>query len=348
MKKGQFQVGFNWIFILIAGAVILLFFVGIVVKQKQSSDDSLARSVVGTMDSILTAAQVAEKTTNVIPLGGLADFPLAFDCAEGVSSFSLEGKSFRTENGVDPLFAPAIVQGDKLILMSLPYLLPYKTTDFLMVGSPQTQYIVIGKLNDPFVEEFLNQTDELRVKLSADIGLGGLDISKGDKIRLVDMEGVISSNLPVPSVLQGLDDSVVSAVSFSLGNVWFYTKKGNNWQGESVPLISMEDKRDAAKYGAIFSEDADRYWCGMQKAFKRINLLDNVYLSKGKEIKAFYLTKTKLCQTNVVDLISLLTSHKALAQQCKKDGCTSFMETVKQLQTLNTLLRTDGCEVQLY
>ena len=59
MKKGQIQVTFNWIYITIAGAVILLFFFGIVVKQKAASEEKLSIEVVRILESILTGAGVS-------------------------------------------------------------------------------------------------------------------------------------------------------------------------------------------------------------------------------------------------------------------------------------------------
>ena len=67
-KSGQVQITFNWIYILIAGAVILLFFVGIVVKQKVVSEERLATDVVDILDSIFTAAGVSSKTKIFIDL----------------------------------------------------------------------------------------------------------------------------------------------------------------------------------------------------------------------------------------------------------------------------------------
>ena len=65
-KKAQIQFTFNWIYILIAGMVILIFFVSIVAKQKTSSEEHLNAEVVRVMESIFTASGVSEKTKNFI------------------------------------------------------------------------------------------------------------------------------------------------------------------------------------------------------------------------------------------------------------------------------------------
>src|SRR3989338_857556 len=79
-KKAQMDVGFNWIYIMIAGVVILLFFTGIIVKQKTASQQQLSTDVVRIMESIFTAAGVSEKTKNSIDIIGLADYTLTFNC----------------------------------------------------------------------------------------------------------------------------------------------------------------------------------------------------------------------------------------------------------------------------
>ena len=79
-KKAQIQVTFSWVYILIAGAVILLFFIGIVVKQKSISEENLATDVVRVMESIFTGAGVSEKTKNFVDISGLADYTLYFNC----------------------------------------------------------------------------------------------------------------------------------------------------------------------------------------------------------------------------------------------------------------------------
>ena len=92
------------------------------------------------MESIFTGAQVSEKTKSSIPTGGLSDKTLYFRCEEGVGEYGIEGFPARTQNSLDPIFAPSRMQAARLILWSLPYSLPFKITDFLLLdGSSQFQ-----------------------------------------------------------------------------------------------------------------------------------------------------------------------------------------------------------------
>src|SRR3989344_8866855 len=134
-KKGQIEVTFNWVYVLIAGAVIILFFVGIAVKQKASSEKTLSGDLVRIMESIFASAGASEKTKNIIDVSGLADYTFQFSCNDGVSEFSLKDtESQRRQNAIDPIFSPAEIKTTQLILWSLPYKLPFKVTDFLFIG----------------------------------------------------------------------------------------------------------------------------------------------------------------------------------------------------------------------
>src|SRR3989344_8568467 len=123
-KRGQLELTFNWVYILIAGTVILLFFVALVARQKQVSEERLSGDVVEVMSSILAGAGVSEKTKNFIDASGLADYTLYFQCLDGVGEFGIKDRPARIQNSIDPIFAPREVQSSRIVTWSLPYTMP--------------------------------------------------------------------------------------------------------------------------------------------------------------------------------------------------------------------------------
>src|SRR3989338_1793666 len=113
-KKAQMEITFNWVYILIAGAVILLFFVGLVARQKVVSEERLSGEIVEVMSSILVGAGVSEKTKNFIDVSGLADYTLYFQCLDGISEFGIKDRPARTQNSIDPVFAPRESQSSRI------------------------------------------------------------------------------------------------------------------------------------------------------------------------------------------------------------------------------------------
>ena len=67
-KKGVIEIQFNWIFILVAGALILILFVVIVQRQGSVSNQSRDIDIRSKLGTILTGAKQSTDTTFVIDI----------------------------------------------------------------------------------------------------------------------------------------------------------------------------------------------------------------------------------------------------------------------------------------
>ncbi len=357
-KKGQVELPFNWIYILIAGAVILLFFVGLVVRQVKVSEEKLSIEVTNILGSIFAGAGVSEKTKNFIDASGLADYIIYFNCDEAVSEFGISGKPARTQNSVDPLFSPKEIQSHTIITWSLPYKLPFKVIDFLIVTSISEKYYLLGG-DVSFINEFLNATEGFSREYVSD--LNSIKAEGTARIRLVDVDGSIIPAAGIPKNLASLEDRKVSAVVFSGNKVDYYQKKGSSWEKlnkVSLNLVSLGGERDAAKYAAIFAGDDQIYWCNMQKAFKRLGILAEVYggneiekmKSGGKlgEMVDYYkmhpdrsgecLGYLENYNDNARDALAVL-ANKASACRLEDSSCPELVSSANNLKQINEQLR---------
>ena len=360
-KRGQIELTFNWIYILIAGVVILLFFIGIVVKQKASSEQQLSSDVLRIMESIFTGAGVSEKTKNSIDASSLGEYVFYFQCQEGVGEYGVAGTGNRVQDAIAPLFSPAELPGARLSLWSLPYKLPYKVIDFLFVTSENTKYYLLGEAE--FATEFLAETTpdagvqfRLNVQSITDPELA--DPGQNFQVRLVDFTNIlVQDGLPVPSRLQSLDDTKVTAVAFpSLNRVDYYQKEGMVWKKRTpnpLPIVSLGGLRDAAKYAAIFAGNEEIYTCNMQKAFRRLQYVTEVYAEhKLPELLAYY---TILhpdvgafkpdCPGNLknydLNIEAALTSHRNRVAACllSPSSCAELPDSAAAIKSLNEQLR---------
>jgi len=366
-KKGQIELTFNWMYVLIAGTVILLFFVGIVVKQKAASEQRLSIDVLRVMDSIFVGSGVSEKTKNFIDISGLADYTLYFDCGNGVGHYGLKGTTADSENAVDPIFAPGEIQGTQLIVWSLPYKLPFKVIDFLFVSSSNSIYYLFSDDTD-FANEFSNVTQGFNVKYTINSKYNEIDPGKSFQVRLIDNGGlVVKKNGQVPLKLKGMDDDKVSAVVFTGTNqVDYYQKEGALWRKlnfNPVQIISLGGERDAAKYGAVFAANDKDYQCNMKKAFVRLKYLNEVYsgadIALGKvsgklgEMVEYYDTHKELeltrpdCIGNVKkydpNLVALMQTHQLRVSACllQQSSCADLINSAQDIKKVNTALGVD-------
>ncbi len=366
-KSAQIQVTFSWVYILIAGTLILLFFVGIAFNLQKSSEKELMNDVVEVMGSILTGAGVSEKTKNFVDTSGLVDFTLYFDCLEEeyVTEFGIKDQPSRVYEPTMPVFSPREISTTKMITWSLPYKLPFKVVDFLFVTSDNTAYYLMGDDID-FMDEFVNATQGFRVKvLFTDSDYIEIDPGNNFQVRFVEFNSdTIQENSPVPENLVSLGDSKVTAVKFSGANIIDYFKKeGNVWKkvnSEPVKIVSIGGERDAAKYAAIFAEDDSIYRCNMGKAFQRLEYLNEVYGGRNialgeaggklKELTDFYVLEHPEKQDCIgllkgysKNVLATLSTHQNNVKVCllKSNSCYDLIVSANELKGLNDQLNQD-------
>lgn len=374
MSKAQIQVTFNWFYILIAGAVILLFFVGIVFKQKAISEERLNVEIVRIMESIFKGAGVSESTKNFIDTSGLADATFTFTCIDAVSTYGIKDTSATIEDSSTPLFSPSQLQTPQMILWSLPLELPYKGANLLFITAPKVRYIITG--SDPtFLADFMNATAPTSQKLRIDRevlqDLSEVNVTRAQKLRIVDLDGSqVQQGMPVPQAALSLEDNQVTAISFTAQGAIFYQKQENSWQRmhreASIPVISVGGDRDASKIAAIITDSPENYQCNMQKAFKRLKFVTQIYAGdsldqgtpggKAQSIIEFYQTNPdlRLTRSDCYSLIfenpqsSLLTKlavHQNRVNLCLQDQgqCSNLMQSAQELSFINDQLEQFNC-----
>lgn len=381
-KRGQIEVTFNWVYILIAGAVILLFFTGIIFKAKQSAEANLNQDLINTIESIFTAAQKAEKTKNFIDTSGLVDYVLYFNCENGIGTYGIKGQGASVEDSVAPIFAPLEISTSRLITWSLPYKLPFKVIDFLIVTSVNTKYYLIGE--DEFAEEFYNATLDSsessnslnRFNVERITDFGTIAPEGNFQLRIIDSEGRYihdDDDLPGQLKLRYFTDDKVSAVAFSGNTVNYYQKEGDKWKKlnlNPILIVSLGGEKDAAKYAAVFSGNDQMYECNMQKAFKRLRYLNEVYggedIQSGnpgrklQEMITYYFVDNPTLQISrecltfinggLDNLQSALMSHQNNVQACLVDyaRCVNLIDSAQKVRNANQNLAERGNCIPLY
>jgi len=370
-KKGQLTLTFNWIYVLIAGAIILLFFIGIIVKQKSVSEEQLSYDITRTLESIIVAATVSEQTKNFIDTSSLKDYSFKFTCEiedpggfkDIFSGYGIEGSSATVETPIEPIFAPEEIKTTEIVAWSLPYEMPFKVMDVLLITSSNTKYYVLGE--GSFKTELLNSTSGLNFEFVDSFD----DIKAGNNfhVRVVDVSDVggasdITHNGNIPPNLESLSDSQVSAVSFTSGNnVKFYHKEGNAFVGDDgdgpgVPIISLFPvERDAAKYAAIFAGSEELYKCNMMKIFKRLEILAEVYEFRNLELRDYYeagpgvyntqCTASDYSSTELILLVS--NAGSCTSSLTGYASCSNMMSSAGLIKNMNENLHDKSC-VMLY
>lgn len=279
-KKGVTQTQFNWIFIMIAGALILLFFISMVYKQKSVSEQKAEIVIQKNLQEILTQAEISKQTEQIIK------------APEKEFRYSCEGFSVGSLAAFNPriVFAPDLLKSNtrELILYSLEWRVPFRIVNFLYVISPEIRYIIVDD-ND----NLNSVADQLYNLLPENIDKGESVIKFSDlsdikdknnyKIKIIFFnKNNININLNNIKNTKDEDISIINIKGDELdedGDIGFYKYKKNNPE-KTLPFLKKE-----SVIAAVFSENAEIYECNMKKAISRLKKVYDVYKKRADELR---------------------------------------------------------------
>lgn len=327
MNKKGFEVQFNWIFVLIAGAAILLFFAVVVVKQKSVAETSTKATVLKSIEAIIAGAGVSTDTTNIV---SIPNSNIEVSC----NRISLGAVSKQHESMV--LFAPSLVKGDKLITQTLAFSTPYKATNLLYITSPQLRYIIMGSSS---LAKEINKTLPSELKKEFYPSIPDIKNSNNYKIRFV----IFGDMIEFPRQLAKMPDFDVTAIKVNgdieKGILEFWQKDGVSWQakGSSVYLGK------SSLMGAIYANTFEAYECNMQNVFSRLNLVTKVYIDR-----TFKLGKESSSSAKQLQCSQIYSSAAAQLNGILSASSKFTQENVDSVSGSAKLLAAENKEAQLY
>lgn len=303
-KKGVVESQINWVFILIVGGVILLFFIMFVTNQKKSSDITISSDVLNHLDSITKGAAIS--------IGTLYDITMppkqAFEnkCLE--NSFTLYGSSLQGLNlEYTVLFSPRLIDGEKIFTYSLYFKAPYVVGSFLYMVTDGTLFFVLDEKKG-FDFQINELYDELPVKNEENFAELKAVLYRDEIeaiLETVDFDNYLNIKI-IGFDIDEIDDFVnlIKEKSnrktiFSVYDIKSQNGKVNFNDIISVDYYKIKDKNidedgtrvNTIKFpgllGLILSDDVSSYECNMRKAFKRFDMLNKLYKVKTENIQNY-------------------------------------------------------------
>ena len=142
------QIYFNWIFVIVIGAVMLTFFVGFAIKYKDMQEKKTEVIMLNNLDTALTNLKSSSFTTSTsinLPL----DLSVNCDTNKGYNIFINE------RNWISHLLASKTKLKDKMYIWYQPYEIPFKVTNFYYLIDDS-----IVKINSNFYNEIVEDMPE--------------------------------------------------------------------------------------------------------------------------------------------------------------------------------------------
>ncbi len=306
-KRGEIEVQFNWILVLVAGAVLFLFFFGIINWAKQSNEESSSTTISTYFDSILTASAVKEETLNQVTIPAKQ---ITFTCNGYRVNNAASLQNIRNKI----IFAPTRIEGAELITWSASWNVPFRVTNFLMVTSPNIRYILRGSSGDLLFEEI---QDIFPAELQLDVNPPTIEDENNYKVRfLYANQGVDDADVAPFKKYSAEDITALTITGATIDEslaLTFHAKKpvGDPISGWASPVESSTSFARGSLLGALFTEDPEHYVCAMNKGLSRLNNIAQLYKQRSEELKAYYFSLSSFCESPHFNALTTLDAIAA-------------------------------------
>jgi len=342
-KKGIVAAQLTWVFVLIAGAIILIFFFNLSMKHKEVAQQKLFITLSARVNSLFTSAQQTSDTFFKMKLPGTA---MSYDC-EGYRV----GSSAPATLGAS--FSPSIIKSvtDTFIIFSKEWDLPFAVTNFLYITSPGVRYIFIRQNGDDVYNKLLrdlpsNLTFEERDNVGA---LRRMVDSHNYRVRVVSFHGDIKGEtMPVNGEKTGLYvefDSSAMLLDPSAGfrgKVTFYNYSNNRF--EKIKGAEYNFTGEAMLMAAIFADRPENFECGMRRAYERFFPVTELLIDKADRL-ADALTGECKVDANVMknELDALNRTMYNYKQFPKGVELDKLLKKEKEVASANSQLELYSC-----
>ncbi len=277
--KGQQSHMFQWIFVLVAGAILLGFLVNFGLKQTKQAETGSSTEVSKALETILRSIERNPDTFKRITIPPTT---LRFSCDDTGSNYRVQGSSAAASLQYNIVFSPTFLSGNEILTWTRDWNAPFKIASFLYLTNKRTQYI--------FVMDAANQTSFLLNDFPKNFtytvidptnpsspALANFTYNNYDRYQFIYINQNPSSNLP-PTPSSKDNVSIISTVPVDPSttpdqseSLYFYTYKPS-----PVGLVGPQESfylRRETLYAALFASDFQDYTCNLKKARERFNII---------------------------------------------------------------------------
>ncbi len=356
-KRAQVESQFNWIFILIAGGIILLLFATFIYRYKTINDQKQQLMFSRQLDLQIATLEVSSQPS-LVNRTDLPNKELKFNC-QGMS-----GMSF----GKKVVFAPLSIKPDELYVYSYPFKAGFVVTNFVYVIDPDILYVFITDENDETYRQIIKTLgiarSAVRKKVYEGFGsaMGDEDLfSKFKSIRFVFVNP--TGTIDLSSYVNDNKKQHISALEIDHGGtdgnhkLTFYEldDSGNLVAGQKQETYYFDD---ASLLGAVVTDNKKMYDCMMASGFDRLYYLADIYYEKivllkddtnlGLDCREFYKLNPgsgrvsfednfKLLKDDVADKFRKPDDFKSLTS----NYANNFYKHVKEIEQGNEIIERD-------
>lgn len=290
MKKGQIEFQFNWVFVFIIGAIIVIFFTTLVFKMKENSDLQTNIAITSELETIFQSTVSSTDSSTLIEL---TKTEIEYDC----NGFTVDGVKIDSVMA----FSPSPLITEELLTFSLDWSFPFKVQNIFYMTTPDVRYVFIGNSVDfePIIDMLPNGTNFDMYGYFSDI-----DNKNNYKIK------VISTSIGNPVDIVNSDMEFCKDRDYDCDFV-----EVDLIDGVNRGTFEINDDGDVINYfskefllGGILSEDSETYRCNTLLALEKYQLLVELYSERSSKIRDHYVDFGDECGQYFTEAINSLNA----------------------------------------
>lgn len=320
-KKAQIEIQFNWIFVIIAGVVLLGFFLMLIANQTNTAEQKISISLMNHFRSILDSTSQKEGTFKIFDFP--SNFKTEFICDNDLNLHYYKLQDMKvTDIKYDIIFTPPNLYGRHIYTWTQEWELPneqgFSVGNFLYLTNSKIGYIFRNSSLDLVNELFVSFPDNVSKLLSNGETFKEKNFDK--YIYLVFSDIIESSPQIFDNDFHEKSEKIFIVIKpaktddlFNYGNLCFCNNLNNCWVKDATTnqyycaQNSTIYLGESSLYGAIFTGDYNYYNCMMQKAFDKLKLTTSIQYYWIQDILAAG-NVDYFCQVDLTDVSGWLIS----------------------------------------
>ena len=345
LNKRGFAIQFNWLFVLIGGAIILAFFFSLITNQASEGEKRTAQRSTQELDALLKVSLASGDTQKTL----LFDRKILFYCDE-ISEYYVRGSVKPSRYDYNAIFSPSELESKELIIQTLAFEAPFRVMPLVYVTNKDIEYVFVGSsalLN--MVYDFMPD-DTLKKSLVVPSNIANYPDNNYDRtvfvLNITDAGGLGSITL---NKFDNSDGRVYAVVinatedsAYGYGNISFFRYDGSNF----VPDGSVLFLGSELVLGGVISHDKTIYECNLRKVLRRLELLSRLHINRTVY---YYYNAHEECEdyynnANARGFIEDIKGYAAEKDELSVDDFDNALTAINELRSLNTyIIRRTSC-----
>lgn len=275
MKKAQ-GAQFNWIFVILAGGIILAFFVLFTAKfidlQQQKANFLVAKNIENNIQILKTSSTdlycESGADENCFSLGEKTR--LEFYCQDDRNKIRINDKLDHELKG-ETVYAPSRLLTKDLDFWVKPWNYPFHISNFVFIAAPDSKFYIVF---DQATSDFVNLLD-----IPVIFKMEKITSSKVNVVQPKSRVIFITASEPPASVVSALK---LKKVTSSFINI---EKKKLKFYDEEEKEIDYFGEVELL--GSIFSDSTSNFLCNQIEGKKQLSQISKIYQQKSRLLSQF-------------------------------------------------------------